>query len=68
MLPVCLQVLGRVILNGKISDRYYRKSRNRYGTHILLYAIEGLAPEAAMGQYTRIADQILTLTEMPERI
>lgn len=31
-------------------------------------ASEGLAPETAMGQYNRIADKILSLAEMPERI
>lgn len=31
-------------------------------------ATEGMAPEAAMGQYNRIANQILALTEMPARI
>lgn len=31
-------------------------------------ATESLAPEAAIGQYDRIANQILTLTDMPARI
>lgn len=35
MLPVYLRILGRVILNGKISSSYYRKSRSRYGEHTL---------------------------------
>lgn len=31
-------------------------------------AVEGLAPEVAMAQYNRIADQIMALSEMPARI
>lgn len=68
MLSVCLQILGRIILNGKILGSYYRKSTNRYVKYIFLYYNRKFNIEVAMRQYNPIANQILTLTEMPQRI
>ncbi len=46
---------------------FFEKIYRKYGRYLQLYCSRSYVTDNAIGQYNRIADEILTLNELPDR-